>query len=62
MTGIIYGWTFFNNRIHGRMEEHANRPDLNGHECYTSAVVSIGMVNGDRIAVTKSGSKYRLID
>lgn len=62
LTGIIYGWTYLNGRIHGRMENHATRPELNGKDCHTSRVLSIGLHEGQRFAHTQSGSKYRLVD
>jgi len=61
-TGLIYGWSFYNGRIWGRMEEHTTRPDLNGKQCHTSEVSSIAVVKGYRTALTRSGSTYKLVD
>ena len=62
MTGTISGWGLVGNHIWGKMEVHTSRPDLVGKECRTSAVKTILMVDGKRIAHTNSGSVYLLID
>jgi hypothetical protein len=61
-TGTIHNWHFLNDRVYGRMEDHA-RTDLNGRKCHTNIVVVICADEaGNLVASTQSGSIYKLVD